>query len=356
MKHLKLAGLVVALGMGAGSAEAQLGMFSREQRTAITAEWTGERFPDGRPKVPEALLERMKEVTAEEAWGVLTEAGYKLQFEGGWKEINAGKPGRRLVGRVVTAVFMPLRPDLNGAINKAAAAEARVAKGQNSWVIDTLLPGDVLVVDLFGKIDKGTFIGDNLGTSIYAKTGKGVVVDGSVRDVSGILEIEGFHGFVRDFHPTALADTTLVGINVPIRIGGVTVLPGDVHPQRSRGAHVHPAAARGEGRDELGGRALPGRLGPRRCSARASTRRGRSTRGGPRPWRPSTRPGWRRRSARPARGRGTADRRPRPSRCRGRRARGPRGPGPGGFSLPRRRRSGPHPGRAGSRHRAPGSA
>ena len=129
---------------------------------------------------------------------------------------------------MVTAVFMPLRPDLNGAINKAAAAEARVAKGQNSWVIDTLQPGDVLVVDLYGKIDKGTFIGDNLGTSIFAKTGKGVVVNGSVRDVSGILEIEGFHGFVRDFHPTALADTTLVGINVPIRIGGVTVLPGDV--------------------------------------------------------------------------------------------------------------------------------
>ena len=228
MNHLKLTGLVVALSVAAGSAEAQLGMFSKEQRAAITAEWTGERFPDGRPKVPETVLERMKEVTAEEAWGVLTEAGYKLQFEGGWKEINAGTPGRRLVGRVVTAVFMPLRPDLNGAINKAATAEARVAKGQNSWVIDTLQPGDVLVVDLFGKIDKGTFIGDNLGTSIFAKTGKGVVVNGSVRDVSGILEIQGFHGFVRDFHPTALADTTLVGINVPVRIGGVTVMPGDV--------------------------------------------------------------------------------------------------------------------------------
>jgi 4-hydroxy-4-methyl-2-oxoglutarate aldolase len=228
MKHLRLAGLIVVLGFGAGSAEAQLGMFSKEQRAAITSEWTGERFPDGRPKVPDTLLERMKEVTAEEAWGVLTEAGYKLQFEGGWKEINAGAPGRRLVGRVVTAVFMPLRPDLNAAINKAAAAEARVARGQNSWVIDTLLPGDVLVVDLYGKIDKGTFIGDNLGTSIFAKTGKGVVVNGSVRDVSGILEIRGFQGFVRDFHPTALADATLVGINVPVRIGGVTVLPGDV--------------------------------------------------------------------------------------------------------------------------------
>lgn len=227
MKELKRLGLVVALCVAAGSAEAQLGMFSKEQRLGITSEWAGERFPDGRPKVADALIERMKEVTAEEAWGVLTEAGYKLQFEGGWKEINAGAPGR-LVGRVVTAVFMPLRPDLNGAVNRAAAAESRVAKGQNSWVIDTLQPGDVLVVDLYGKIDKGTFIGDNLGTSIFAKTKKGVVVNGSVRDLSGILEIEGFHGFVRDFHPTALAEATLVGINVPIRIGGVTVLPGDV--------------------------------------------------------------------------------------------------------------------------------
>jgi len=228
MEHLKRAGLVVTLVALAGGAEAQLGMATKEERLAITAEWNGERFPDGRPKVPVDLLERMKKVTAEEAWGVLTANGYRLQFEGGWKEINAGPAGRRLVGRVVTAVFMPRRPDLDDAINRAGAAEGRVGKGQNSWVIDTLQPDDVLVVDLFGKIDKGTFIGDNLGTSIYAKTKKGVVVNGSVRDVSGILEIEGFHGFVRDFHPTALADTTLVGINVPIRVGGVTVLPGDV--------------------------------------------------------------------------------------------------------------------------------
>ena len=228
MKHLKRAGLVMTFLALAGSAFAQLGTSTKEERLALTAAWTGERFPDGRPKVPDGLLERMKEVTAEEAWGVLTENGYRLQFEGGWREINAGPAGRRLVGRVVTAVFMPKRPDLDDAINKAAAAEGRIGRGQNSWVIDTLLPGDVLVVDLYGKIDKGTFIGDNLGTSIYAKTKKGVVVNGSVRDLSGIMEIEGFHGFVRDFHPTALADATLVGINVPIRIGGVTVLPGDV--------------------------------------------------------------------------------------------------------------------------------
>jgi regulator of RNase E activity RraA len=214
--------------LSAASVHAQLGMFSREQRLAITSEWAGARAEDGRPLVSDSILERMGAVTAEEAWGVLRDAGYPQQFEGGWRTVAVTEPGQRLVGRVVTAVFMPKRADLDAAIVKSAAAEGRVAKGQNSWVIDTLKPGDVLVVDLFGKIDKGTFIGDNLGTSIFAKTGKGVVVDGAVRDVSGLSEIKGMTVFARDFHPSALADVTLAGINVPIRIGGVTVLPGDV--------------------------------------------------------------------------------------------------------------------------------
>jgi regulator of RNase E activity RraA len=228
MGQLPRAAATALLTLTAVAAQAQLGLFTNEQRAAITSDWKGERFADARPKVPDPILQRMRSVTAEEAWGVLSGAGYKQQFEGGWREINAGAPGRRLVGRVVTAVFVPLRPDLNDAVNRAAAAEGRIGRGQNSWVIDTLQPNDVLVVDLFGKIDRGTFIGDNLGTSIFAKTGTGVVVDGSVRDLSGILEIEGFLGYVRGFHPSALAEVTLAGINVPIRVGGVTVLPGDV--------------------------------------------------------------------------------------------------------------------------------
>lgn len=204
---------------------AQLGMFSKEQREDLTREWKGERFPDGRPKVTDAILSRLKDVSAEEAWGVLRGAGYRNQFEAGWKVIN---PGGRLVGRVVTAVFMPLRPDVNDVINAHGKQENRVGRGQNSWVIDTLLPGDVLVVDLFGKIKDGTFAGDNLSTSIMAKSGTGLVVDGSVRDVSGISEIKGFQVYVRDFDPSAIAEVTLMGINVPIRIGKVTVMPGDV--------------------------------------------------------------------------------------------------------------------------------
>lgn len=205
---------------------AQIGMFSKEQRIDITRAWTGERFPDGRPKVPDSVLDRLKDVTAEEAWGTLRGAGYKLQFDGGdWKEVNGGQ---RLVGRAVTSVFMPLRPDMNAVINDHGRQEGRTGRGQNSWVIDTLTKGDVMVVDLFGKVKDGTIIGDNLGTSIMSKTGTGLVVNGAVRDPSGLSEIKGFHIFTRGFDPSAIADVMLMGINVPIRMGDVTVLPGDV--------------------------------------------------------------------------------------------------------------------------------
>ncbi|HUI43088.1 MAG TPA: RraA family protein [Terriglobia bacterium] len=219
-----------------GEAHAQLGIFSKEQRIDLTRGWTGDRFADGRPKVSEAVLEELKTVDAEEAWGVLVSAGYPNQFEGGWKVIN---PGERMVGRVVTAVFMPLRPDVNAAINEHGQQEGRVG-AQNSWVIDTLQPNDVLVVDLFGKIQDGTFAGDNLGTAIYTKSHNGLVVDGSVRDVTGLSEIKGFQVFVRDFDPSALRNVMLMGMNVPIRIGHATVMPGDVAVSDAEGITFIP--------------------------------------------------------------------------------------------------------------------
>lgn len=207
-------------------AAAQIGLFNNEMRSGLTAEWKGERFADGRPKVPDALLDRLKETSAEEAWQTLRNAGYTHQYEGGWKIVNPGQ--ERLIGRAATAVFMPARPDINNYVNENAKKENRVGRGQNSWVIDGLAKRDVMVVDLFGKVQGGTIIGDNLGTSIMTKTGTGLVVDGAVRDVSGLSQIKGFRVYARDFHPSYLEDATLMGINVPIRIGSVTVLPGDV--------------------------------------------------------------------------------------------------------------------------------
>ena len=228
---------------------AQLGMFTKEQRIDITREWKGERFPDGRPRVPDEVVNRLKNTSAEEAWGTLRKHGYRLQFEGRWKSLNV-KPGERLVGRAVTAAFMPLRPDMNAVINDHAKQEGRTGRGQNSWVIETLTQGDVMVVDLFGKIKDGTIIGDNLGTSMMTKTGTGLVVDGAVRDPSGLSEIEGFKIFTRDFDPSAIADVTLMGFNLPIRIGQVTVLPGDIVLSDPDGITFIPAHLAAEVADE----------------------------------------------------------------------------------------------------------
>ncbi|PYX00142.1 MAG: dimethylmenaquinone methyltransferase [Acidobacteria bacterium] len=203
----------------APTARAQLGTFSGEQRIQFTPDWHGDRFADGRPRVPESVLVRLH------------------QFESGWKVIN---PGHRLVGRVVTAVFLPHRPDVDSVIQTNGKKEARVG-GENSWVIDILQPGDVLVVDLFGKIRYGTFAGDNLSTSIYAKSHNGLIVNGAVRDVSGIQQIKGFQCYVRGVDPSALENTMLMGINTPIRIGDVTVMPGDVALGDPEGVTFIPA-------------------------------------------------------------------------------------------------------------------
>lgn len=206
------------------SGHGQLGLFSPEQRIAFTPDWHGDRFPDGRPQVPDAVLQRLHSVTADEAWDVLQEAGFHNQFEGGWKVLN---PGERLVGRVVTAVFMPRRPDIDSVISANGKKEHRIGE-ENSWVIDILQAGDVLVVDLFGKVRYGTFAGDNLSTAIFTRSHNGLIVNGAVRDVTGIQQIPGFQVYVRGVDPSALENVMLTGINVPIRIGDTTIMPGDI--------------------------------------------------------------------------------------------------------------------------------
>jgi 4-hydroxy-4-methyl-2-oxoglutarate aldolase len=196
----------------------------REAIIAMTPENPYDRFPDGRPRVPDDLLGRMRLVTLEEAWGVLRRHGYNYQFVGDWLAIH---PDRVLVGRAVTAAFMPLRPDLNAVVNAWGAARGAIG-GQNSWVIDTLVKDDVIVVDLFGKVRDGTFAGDNLGNSIAAKTGTGMIIEGGIRDLARLVEIPDFAIFVRGVDPTAIRDVTMVSVNGPLRIDQATVLPGDV--------------------------------------------------------------------------------------------------------------------------------
>lgn len=212
----------------------------------LTEAWEGERFENGRPRVPDEVLRQMREVTTEEAWAVLRRHGFHHQFEGGWFRT---RPEHVLVGRAVTAQFVPARPDLH-AVTEAWGA-ARGATGfHNSWVIDTLVEDDVVVVDLFGKVKDGTFAGDNLGTAIANRTRAGMVVDGGIRDLQRLREVPDCSIFCRGVDPSAIAEVTLVGLNAPVRIGAATVLPGDVVLGTGTGVIFIPPHLAGEVEEE----------------------------------------------------------------------------------------------------------
>ena len=217
---------------------------SKEELVFLTPEWKGDRYLDGRPKVPDPLLERMKRVTLEEAWAVLRNENYKYQYAENWMTIN---PDSVLVGRAVTAIFVPGRPDIHRVIDEKGHGQDGRIKSQNSWTIDLLVPGDVYVVDQFGAHIDGPTIGDNLGNSIYAKTGNGIVYNGAIRDISGLKEIGSFTSFFKSYHPShhlnkpdGQLNTTLIGINKPTRIGMATVMPGDVVLGRDGGVIFIP--------------------------------------------------------------------------------------------------------------------
>jgi len=198
---------------------------SPEELTAYTPEWQGERFPDGRPRVPDDIVARMRGVTITQAWGVLRGAGFNHQYEGGWQCTH---PGGVLCGRALTALYMPRRPDMRQ-VMEARGEQAGQVGDQISWPIDALVPGDVYVADVFGKIAEGPVIGDNLATAILTNSGNGVVHDAAVRDLEGIEELEGFASFVRGWHPSYASPTImLVGMNCPVRLGLATVMPGDI--------------------------------------------------------------------------------------------------------------------------------
>lgn len=217
---------------------------SKEELIFLTPLWKGERFSDGRPKVPDAILNRMKRVTLEEAWAVLKGDNYKHQYEDGWESIN---PDSVLVGRAVTAIFMPGRPDIHRAIDDRGHNRDGRIKSQNAWTVALLVKRDVYVVDQFGAHEDGPTIGDNVGTAILTNSGNGIIYNGAIRDISGLKEMKNFTSLFRSYHPShhlnnpdGDLNTTLVGINQPTRIGHATVMPGDVVLARDGGVIFIP--------------------------------------------------------------------------------------------------------------------
>ena len=219
------------------ASHAQQVTLTPDQIKGYTPEWKGERFPDGRPKVPDRLLERLKKIRLEEGWGILRNKGYHNQFEGDWMVLN---PDSAMTGRVVTAQYLPLRPDVDKIIKDIGKNEKRIG-ATNSWPIDVLRDGDIYVADSYGKVVDGTLIGDNLGNAIYAKSHRGVIFYGAVRDAEGLEEINGFNAWIKGYDPSYIQQMMLGGINIPIRIGRATVLPGDVVLAKKGGVVFIPA-------------------------------------------------------------------------------------------------------------------
>lgn len=236
MKRLLGRVVMVCALLGALPAWAQVKM-TRDQMLFYTSEWKGDRFPDGRPKLPDSLLQRAVNMTIEDVWEYLRAHGYRNQFESGWQALHIDKP---FAGRALTAQYMPTRPDMAKAIRDEGKTEGRVGDN-NSWPIAELQAGDVYVADGFGKIIEGTLIGSNLGNGVAAHTHTGFVFDAGIRDQEENRAIPNFNGFYRGYDPSAWADMELTAINAPVRIGRAIVLPGDLVLAKPEGVLFIPA-------------------------------------------------------------------------------------------------------------------
>jgi 4-hydroxy-4-methyl-2-oxoglutarate aldolase len=225
--------------LAATLSRAQMITFSRQDLLDYTAQNPFGRFPDGRPKVPDELMERAHGLSAEQIWEVLEDKNFHNQYADGFQILH---PGKTLVGRAFTVQFMPERSDLDGVATAKAKARG-IPQLTNQTAIDMLQPGDVLVVDLFGKKVDGTIVGDNLFYYVMKAThGGGLVVDGSVRDLDGLSEID-MPAYFRSVDPTPIGNVMVTGINIPIRIGGVTVMPGDLVVGDREGVYFIPPQA-----------------------------------------------------------------------------------------------------------------
>jgi 4-hydroxy-4-methyl-2-oxoglutarate aldolase len=201
---------------------------SPEYIKSLTSGWEGERFEDGRPKVTDDLLERLKKLTLEEVWAELIELGYPNQFEGNWQLVDESEEST-MTGRAVTAQFMPSRPDLEDYIIEQGRKEGRNWQQRRtvSWAVNTLVEGDIYVADAYCKPHLGTIVGSNLANGVFTRSKRGGIFYGHVRDMEGLRKIQGFNAWIKGSDPSYMRQTLLTSINAPVRIGQAIVLPGD---------------------------------------------------------------------------------------------------------------------------------
>jgi 4-hydroxy-4-methyl-2-oxoglutarate aldolase len=178
----------------------------------------------GRPRVTDEQLAKMKALPIEAMWGAVQGKGYRFCFV---NHLKLTQPGVKMVGRALTMRYLPVRPDLDEGVRQLAK-EGNWDYQYNVRAGEDGRPGDIAVVELGGAVDRATFMGDMTGLAMKLAGVRGVVVDGGIRDLSEFLPMKDFPTYYAGAHASAMADQVGVEWNAPVRIGQVTVLPGDV--------------------------------------------------------------------------------------------------------------------------------
>jgi regulator of RNase E activity RraA len=173
---------------------------------------------------------RLSAVATATLAGALQKRGIRSTFLSGLGPI---KPGQRMIGRAHTLRFVPVREDLI----ETYAPRLNMQRA----AIESLQPGEVLVIDARNETDAGT-IGDIFAMRAIQLGAAGVVTDGAVRDTPALrhMDLPIYH---RASHGATYRRLHMpVDQQVPIACAGVTVVPGDVIVGDEEGVVVIPAA------------------------------------------------------------------------------------------------------------------
>ena len=187
-------------------------------------------------EVTEEQLQRLRDVPLEVIFGAIGD--YRLNYATGFENTQ---PGKRLVGRALTMRFLPPRPDLTEAA-LTLAKEGNWDRRYYARAAEEANPGDVVVAELGGS-DGHNLFGDMGATGIQMRGAAGVIIDGGMRDYTGLRD-ERFEDFPVFYKFSDPHTTSWLGVeyNTPVRIGGVTVLPGDIVVGDTGGVFFFPSS------------------------------------------------------------------------------------------------------------------
>ena len=186
--------------------------------------------------VTDAQLQRLRDLPLEAIWGALQRRQYVRSFEGGFQQTV---PNAKFVGRAVTMRYLPVRPDVMEAV-RTLAKEGDWDHQYNVRAGEDLKKGDVVVVELGGMVDRATFLGDVTALGMQRAGAQGVIIDGGLRDLAELALMKDIPMLYRGAHASAMADQVGVQWNGPIRLGGITVLPGDIVVADIEGVQIIP--------------------------------------------------------------------------------------------------------------------